>query len=231
MGRVSSFQTLGTLDGPGVRFVVFLQGCPLRCACCHNPETWETGGGNEFSARDIIKKVTAYKKYFGKNGGITVSGGEPLVQAKFVSELFSLCKNEGINTCLDTSGCIMSKDVTELVSFTDYCLLDIKYSNDEDYLKYVGCGISGPLEFLALLDKKGVKTRLRRVIIENKNDSVNDTLFLKKLKLEYPCVEEIELLPFRKLCVEKYRRMNIPFPFEDIPETDSDKIDILNKRL
>ncbi len=231
MGRISSFQTLGTLDGPGVRFVVFLQGCPLRCACCHNPETWNLNDGSEFSAIDVLKKVTAYKKYFGKNGGITVSGGEPLLQAKFVSELFSLCKNEGINTCLDTSGCIINSDVHSLVSLTDYCLLDIKYSTNADYLNYAGCGISAPLNFLSLLDKSGVKTRLRRVIINNKNDSPADMLFLKQLKQEYSCVEEIELLPFRKLCIEKYKKMNILFPFEDIPETDNGTIIALSKQL
>ena len=107
-GRVHSIQTLGTLDGPGVRFVLFLQGCPLRCACCHNPDTWDLEGGTLYTAKEILDKVLRYKEYFGKTGGITISGGEPLLQSEFAFELFSLCKENGIHTCLDTSGCLIN---------------------------------------------------------------------------------------------------------------------------
>ena len=139
--RYSAIQTLGTLDGPGVRFVLFLQGCPLRCGYCHNPETRDTSGGKTAAVKDIMEKVLRCRNYFGKNGGITVSGGEPLMRAKFVTELFKECKRQGINTCLDTSGCIMNDDVTELLKVTDLCMLDIKMTNDEDYRKYIGLSL------------------------------------------------------------------------------------------
>ena len=138
-GTVHSIQSLGTVDGPGVRFVVFLKGCNLRCGCCHNPDTWEMNGGKTYTASEIVDMALRYKEYFGRDGGITVSGGEPLLQAEFVREIFSLCHSEGINTCLDTSGSILVDPVRELLSVTDRILLDIKYTNDEQYKKHVGC--------------------------------------------------------------------------------------------
>ena len=129
-GRVHSFQSLGTLDGPGVRFVVFMQGCPLRCRCCHNPDTWECEGGEEYTPSEIIEKVTRYREYFGEKGGITLSGGEPLLQASFAECLFSLSKSAGINTCLDTSGIILTDEVKRLLAVTDRVLLEIKYTNE-----------------------------------------------------------------------------------------------------
>ena len=147
-GRIHSIQSLGTVDGPGVRFVVFLQGCPLRCSCCHNPDTWDINGGCEKSPLEVVSKAERFKEYFGKDGGITLSGGEPLLQAEFSSEIFSMCKEKGINTCLDTSGCILDESVKALLDVTDRVLLDIKYTTEEDYLKYVGCSMKKPLEFL-----------------------------------------------------------------------------------
>ena len=140
-GYIHSIQSLGTLDGPGVRFVVFLQGCNLRCKCCHNPDTWECGVGKEYTPEEIVSRALRFREYFGRDGGITVSGGEPLLQADFVRTVFELCHNEGINTCLDTSGSILTDKVKSLLSVTDRVLLDVKYTNDEDYLKNVGCSI------------------------------------------------------------------------------------------
>ncbi len=223
-GRINSFQSFAALDGPGVRFAVFMQGCPLRCACCHNPETWETGGGTEYSADEIFAKVLRYREYFGENGGVTVSGGEPLMQPQFVTALFKKCRESGINTCLDTSGCIINGEISELLRFTDYCLLDIKYTDDERYRKYVGCGINAPLEFLALLQKNGIKTTVRQVIIKGVNDDVTDIEELKKIVCKYSCAEKTELLPFKKLCMEKYRAAGIEFKFENIEETTENDI-------
>ena len=137
VGRVHSIQSLGTVDGPGVRFVVFLQGCPLRCGCCHNPDTWDVTGGTQYTAREIVDKAERFKEYFGVNGGITLSGGEPLLQPAFVREVFSLCRERGIHTCLDTSGCILSDEVKEVLTLTDRVLLDIKYTDENSYVKYV----------------------------------------------------------------------------------------------
>ena len=114
-GRIHSFQSLGTADGPGVRAVVFMQGCPLRCACCHNPDTWDFNGGENVSADEIFRKIKRFKNYFGKEGGVTVSGGEPLLQPEFIIELFTLCKTDGISTAVDTSGCVLNEKVKEVL--------------------------------------------------------------------------------------------------------------------
>lgn len=230
-GRIGSFQTLGTLDGPGVRFVVFSQGCPLRCACCHNPETWDLNGGTEYTAKDVVARAERYKEYFGKEGGITVSGGEPLLQVEFVTEIFKQAREKGINTCLDTSGCIINENTEELLNFTDYCLLDIKYTSDREYRQYVGCGMDNPLEFLNLLNNKKIPTRIRQVIIEGLNDSTDNISKLSEIIKKHPCIEKTELLAFRKLCTSKYQKLGIPFPLADTPETPQFKIKLLEEKL
>lgn len=230
-GRISSFQTLGTLDGPGVRFVAFLQGCPLRCACCHNPETWDKNGGTLYTANQVVEKAERYKEYFGKEGGITVSGGEPLLQMQFVTEIFKSAHEKGINTCLDTSGCIINEFTEESLSYTDYCLLDIKYTSDREYRQYVGCGIEKPLEFLELLNSKKIPTRIRQVIIEGLNDSTDNIGKLAEIIKKYDCIERTELLAFRKLCTSKYQKLGIDFPLADTPETPQFKIKLLEEKL
>ena len=207
-GKISSFQTLGTLDGPGVRFVIFMQGCPLRCACCHNPDTWDLNGRKSFSASEIFAKITRYKEYFSQNGGVTISGGEPLVQPEFCTEIFKKCKENGIHTCLDTSGCVPSADF--VLDYTDYCLLDIKYTTDEQYKKYVGCSLAQPTYFLKQLNDRNIPTRIRQVIIKGLNDTPESIKRLKELVSPFKCVREIELLPFRKLCVSKSFRSRYP---------------------
>ena len=138
-GRIHSFQSLGTVDGPGIRFVAFMQGCNLRCSCCHNPDTWDCYAGTVYTASDVVSKAERFREYFGEKGGITVSGGEPLLQADFVREVFRLCHEKGINTCLDTSGCILNDSVKALLDETDRVLLDIKYDYEDSYRRYVGC--------------------------------------------------------------------------------------------
>ncbi len=230
-GRVHSIQSLGTVDGPGVRFVVFLQGCNLRCKCCHNPDTWDGLAGEVYSAQDIFTKATHYREYFGKAGGITISGGEPLLQPEFCKEVFTLCKNAGINTCLDTSGSLLNDSIKELLAVTDRVLLDIKYTDDTLYKQNVGCGFNEVLKFLEYLNEQGLPTTLRQVIIPTVNDSKENILKLKKLAGEYACVDKIELLPFRKICQTKYDIMKIPFPFGDTPEPTDELMDELNKLL
>ncbi|MBR5453256.1 MAG: radical SAM protein [Clostridia bacterium] len=220
IGRIHSFESLGALDGPGLRYIAFMQGCPLSCGCCHNPDTRGFGGGEEITARELYSRIERYRPYFGKDGGVTASGGEPLCQAEFLTELFSLCRDGGITTCLDTSGCIIDPSVEKLLDYTDTALLDIKYSCDADYEKYTGMSYGAAVRFLELLDKKGVRTVLRRVIIPGLNDGESDSDNLADLAKRYSCVEKVELLPFRKICEEKYERLNIPFPFAHIPEAD-----------
>ncbi len=230
-GRVHSIQTLGTVDGPGVRFVVFLQGCPLRCGCCHNPDTWDINGGTVYTAVELADKAAGYLPYFGIEGGITLSGGEPLLQAAFAEELFRECHARGMNTCLDTSGCILTKDVKALLTVTDRVLLDIKYTEDALYREHVGCGVETPLAFLNYLNEQHIPVTLRQVIIPTLNDNERNTKALNSLIQQHPCIDKVELLPFRKLCIEKYRRLGIPFPFETIPEPSAKTMTRLENAL
>ena len=227
--RYSSIQTLGTLDGPGVRFVLFLQGCPLHCGYCHNPETADINGGNEITLDEVMDQVIRCKSYFGKKGGITVSGGEPLLQARFVTRLFQRCHEEGINTCLDTSGCMYNADVERLLAVTDLCLLDIKMTNDEEYKNHIGCPIAALLKFLEILKAHGVDTWLRQVIVKGINDSEQSVGKFGRLANAYDNVKLAELLPFRKLCSSKYEELGKPFPFAQYPETDSELIKNLSR--
>ncbi len=230
-GYISSFQSMGTLDGPGVRFVAFLQGCNLRCGCCHNPETQPLSGGEEYTAEEIAKKAERYKNYFGKEGGITLSGGEPLLQAEFAAEIFSKCKKRGINTCLDTSGSILNDNVEKLLDLTDRVLLDIKYPAEEQYRKYVGCSLEAPLKFLTYLNEKGIPTTLRQVIIPILNDTEENIDFLKGIIKKHPCIDKTELLPFKKICRSKYDNLGIPFPFEQFATPTKELMDRLISML
>lgn len=231
IGKVHSIQSLGTVDGPGVRFVVFMQGCPLRCGCCHNPDTWDLSGGTEYTPEEIVEKAIRFKEYFGEKGGITVSGGEPLLQAEFVKEVFDLCHKKGINTCLDTSGCVMNDEVKALLSVCDRVLLDIKYTNAEDYYEYVGCEMSVVVEFLDYLNGQGIPTTLRQVIIPTLTDDEENAEKIKSIADAHTCVDKIELLPFRKICQTKYIEMGIPFRFGNLPEPDFVKMTFLNNKI
>lgn len=230
-GNIHSIQSLGTVDGPGVRFVVFMQGCNLRCGCCHNPDTWELDGGTQYTAEEIVQKVVRYKEYFGETGGITISGGEPLLQSDFCRELFDLCKHEDINTCLDTSGSILNDSVKKLLEVTDRVLLDIKFTNNADYREYAGCGIEKPLEFLAYLQTQKTPVTLRQVIIPTLTDNEENIKLLKDIANRHPVVDKIELLPFRKICQTKYDNMNLDFRFGNLPEPTQDKMQELNKLI
>lgn len=228
--RISSFQSLGTVDGPGIRAVVFMQGCPLRCHCCHNPETWDKDSGVEITTEELLHKILRCKGYFGSKGGVTFSGGEPLMQCDFLIEFLPLLKNEGINIAIDTSGCILNEKVKKVLSLCDIVLLDYKYTNPDDYLKYTGMELQKADEFLSYLNSINKPTWIRQVIIPNINDNTESLLKLTELKEKYPCIKKLELLPFRKLCTEKYKNMSLPFPFENIREATKEDIEDCKKR-
>ena len=231
-GKINSIQTLGTLDGPGIRYILFLQGCPLRCHCCHNPETWDIKAfTEEKSANEILSEVKRYRAYFGKEGGITVSGGEALMQADFVFELFLLCKEENIHTCIDTSGCIINESVKKLLSVTDLVLLDIKYTNEEDYQEYTGGSLKKTIEFLYLLKEMDIQTWIRQVIIPDINDTEENIFKLKELIKGYNNVKKVELLPFKKFCNSKYENLKIEFPFKEKREPTKSEIEKLQALL
>lgn len=230
-GYISSFQSLGTVDGPGLRSVVFMQGCPLKCACCHNPETQPFTGGTEVDSAELAKKILRFRSYYGTRGGLTVSGGEPLMQAEFVTELFRQMKNAGINTALDTSGCRPLGQCGELWKYTDLILLDYKFSSDEDYEKYAGGSREAPLGFLAEAEEKGIPVWLRRVIIPGINDDEGSMLDLEDVSRRHDCVKKTELLPFHKLCKEKYENLGIPFRLENTPEPGSELMKTLGEYI
>ena len=230
-GHINSIQSLGTLDGPGIRYVIFFQGCNLRCGCCHNPDTWNINEGKIISAEELINNAKRYKEYFKNSGGITISGGEPLLQSEFAKEIFELAHKENINTCLDTSGSILNEHVKELLDVTDYVLLDIKYTSNDLYLKHVGCNLEKVVEFLTYLNKLNKPTVIRQVIIPSLNDSIEDVLKLKEIISNYSCVKKIELLPFKKICQSKYDNLNIEFPLKDLETPSKELMEQLNNLI
>lgn len=230
-GMIHSVQTLGTVDGPGVRCVVFFQGCPLRCACCHNPDTQPFTGGKNVDAVGLAKQLLRYRNYWGPDGGVTASGGEPLAQADFCAELFRELHSHNVHTALDTSGCIINDAVYILLENTDLVLLDHKYGNESDYRRLTGGSLKKTEEFLDICEEMKLPVWLRRVIIPDLNDSVSDTLALKQLSQTYSCVQKTELLPFRRICISKYETLGIPFPLINTPEPSSGLMAELNALL
>ncbi len=228
---INSFQSLGAVDGPGVRFVAFFKGCPLSCLCCHNPETRSFEGGMEYSAEEIVKRAVRYKEYFGERGGITLSGGEPIAQPRFAAEILKLCKENGIHTCIDTSGYTLNDEIKEMLKYTDLVLLDIKYTNEKDYRKNTGAEFSEVLKFLDYLSVQNIPTWIRQVIIPSLNDDEENILKLKAIISKYPNIEKTELLPFKKLCQTKYDNLKIDFPLKDIPEPTREEMDKLKNIL
>lgn len=230
-GQVHSIQSMGAVDGPGIRFVVFLQGCPLRCAYCHNPDTWAYDAGMSTEAEALVQQALRYKPYFGQQGGATVSGGEPLCQAAFVTELFELLHAQGIHTCLDTSGALWNDDVQTLLKHTDHCLLDIKMSNETDYLRHTGSQLTHALHFLQQLEEQDIPTWVRQVIVPGINDTDRNIEALNEIVRPYRCVERVELLAFETLCLEKYEAMGIPFPLAGTPPMQADALAQLQNKI
>jgi pyruvate formate lyase activating enzyme len=230
-GRISKFESFGAVDGPGLRFIVFFQGCNLRCACCHNPETWDYEGGTEYSSEEVLKRVLKFKDYFGDSGGVTFSGGEPLVQARFLGECANLCKENNIHTVLDTSGSILSGDVRDALKYIDLVLLDIKMTTEKDYFKYTKGSLKQTLDFMDELEKMKKDVWIRQVIIPGINDNEANAKRLKEIAKKYKYIKKIEYLPFRKLCVSKYDELGIDFKLINVPECDDETLKILWKHL
>jgi pyruvate formate lyase activating enzyme len=230
-GRVHSVQSLGAVDGPGVRYVVFLQGCPLRCAYCHNPDTWDFAGGTEREAAELVKEICRFKPYFGTKGGVTVSGGEPLQQAPFVEELFRLLHEEGIHTALDTSGVGDLKAARRVLEHTDLVLGDLKFATAGEYRTYCKADMDKVLAFYRLVSEMKVPLWVRHVVVPGLNDTLEDMGKIKFLAESFPTLEKIEWLPFHNLCLEKYQQMGIPFPLEGTDNMDELRLEELVSQL
>ena len=230
-GRISSLQSLGAADGPGVRYLVFMQGCLLRCIYCHNPETWQASGGFEMTAEEIFHKIRRCIPYFGDSGGVTVSGGEPLLQSKFVADLFSLCRRSNIHTAIDTSGIGANEYTEELLNLTDLVICDVKFISDELYRKYCSGSLSEVFKFLSLTEKLSVPLWIRHVVVPGITDSEEEISEIIRLVSPYSNLRKIELLPFSKLCTAKYDTLCIPFPLSAVPECDNNTIQRLKAMI
>ncbi len=229
-GNINSFETMGLVDGPGVRFVVFMQGCPLRCAYCHNPEMWNAKEAKiQMTPEELLKKVLRYKVYFKNNGGVTVSGGEPLLQAKFVEEFFKLCKQNNIHTCLDTSG--FGENYETLLDYCDLVILDVKELDANKYEKLVGKKIEKFKKFLQICQEKGKKMWLRQVIVPNYNDTKESVLKLKEFAKNLTNIEKIELLPYHDMAKNKYKKLGLEYRLKDVPPMDKKKCKDLERLL
>lgn len=230
IGNVAGFETMGLVDGPGVRFVVFLQGCPLRCLYCHNPEMWNKDEQKiQISPEELVKKIKRYKPYFKDIGGVTISGGEPLTQAEFVCEVFKLCKENGIHTCLDTSG--FGKDYYKLLSYCDLVILDVKELVAEKYKKLTGKKIDQFFKFVETCQKKNKKLWLRQVIVPGLNDTVENVKKLNEFAKSLSNVEKVELLPYHTMGVEKYKKLGIKYRLDGVQDMDKKECEKLLKYL
>ncbi len=230
-GRINSIETLGTLDGPGIRFVVFFQGCKLRCLYCHNPETWDLKGeAIEISSKELVEKIEKYKNYFGQDGGVTFSGGEPLLQPEFLLECLKLCKEKNIHTCLDTAGFGFG-NYKEILKYVDLVILDIKEVEESEYKTITGQKMNKFYEFLETAQKLNKKFWLRQVIVPNINDDKSHIEKLKQFASKIKNVEKIELLPYKTIGVHKYKTLNLPYRLENVPELGQEKLNELNSYL
>lgn len=229
-GNINSIETLGLKDGPGVRVVIFLQGCPLRCVFCHNPETWDNKTNILMTPLETIQLIKKYKNYFGIDGGITFSGGEPLMQPDYLLETLKLCKKENINTCLDTSG-IYTKNVEEILNYVDLVILDIKAIDNNGFTKITSNKIDKFLDFLDICQKLNKPLWLRQVIIPKINDNIEYIYKLKEFIKNIKNVQNIELLPYHTMAKEKYKNLNIPYVLENTKAMDKLKCDELEKIL
>ena len=229
-GRIHSFESFGTVDGPGIRFVVFLQGCPLRCQYCHNPDTWGAGG-TEYTVEEVVARVLKYKNYFGDKGGVTVTGGEPLLQIGFVTELFTALKQKGVHTCVDTSGITFDPENPasvekhkKLLEVADLFLLDIKHIDDEACKKLTGQSNAHTLAFAKFLSDNGKPTWIRQVLVPGITDDdeslARTRAFIDTLK----SVEKVEVLPYHTMGVVKYEKLGLEYPLKEVSAPTKERV-------
>ncbi len=236
-GFIHSFESFGTVDGPGIRFVVFMQGCPMRCKYCHNPDTWRFGAGKKYTAADVVKEALKYKSYI-KSGGVTVSGGEPLLQAEFITELFRLLKAEGIHTALDTSGVTFDKDNPQSVEkhlsvlgYTDLVLLDIKHIDENEHKALTGFSNNRTLDFAQFLSENGKKMWIRHVLVPDITDNDEYLYKLKRFIDGLSTVERVEVLPYHTMGEVKYERLGMQYPLKGVLPPSKERIENARKIL
>ena len=232
MGYIHSIETMGLLDGPGIRIVVFFQGCPLRCSFCHNPDTWIFGEGLEISAKEVVDEVRKYRSYIEMGGGVTFSGGEPLLQSEFLLEALKLCKKAGIHTCIDTAGNGYDKKyLDDILKYTDLIILDIKAFDNNMYKKITTKNIGHFNYFLKRVQELNKSLWLRQVIVPGINDNEEYILRLKEYIKVIKNVKKVQLLPYSLIGVDKYKKLNIKYKLEGVDAMDKNRCKELEKLL
>ena len=232
-GKIHSIETFGTVDGPGIRFVIFMQGCTLKCKYCHNRDTWNVNAGKSVSKEELIKEISKYKSYIDTSGGgVTVSGGEPLLQTEFITELFKELKNLGYHTALDTSGALpISESIKELLKYTDLVLLDIKHINPEKCVELTGYTNKNTLEFAKYLSNINIPVWIRQVLVPGYTDDKFDLIDLKKFIATLSNVEKVELLPYHNLGKFKWKEIGVPYELENVPSPTLEEIEKVKNLL
>ncbi|MCD8300059.1 MAG: pyruvate formate lyase-activating protein [Clostridiales bacterium] len=231
-GIIHSIESMGLVDGPGIRTVVFMQGCRLRCQYCHNPDMWamEDKTASRFTPKELLEKLIRYKAYYGNDGGVTFSGGEPLMQDEFLKEILPMCQQEGINTCLDTAGC-GRWDYDEILDHTDLVLFDVKHYTPEGYRLVTGHSPAEADAFLEAAQRHGTPLWVRHVVVPGLTDSEEHLKGLEKYLQGIANIKRVELLPYHVLGVPKYETMGIDYPLKGVEPVTPESLDAWNRRL
>ena len=220
LGKIHSLESFGTVDGPGTRFVVFFQGCPMRCMYCHNPDTWDFSAGREVTAEELLREYDSYKEFL-KSGGITATGGEPLAQPEFLAELFRLAKEKGIHTCLDTSAAVFSQEhpekTDEVLKYTDLVMLDIKHIDDTAHRKLTGHGNRNILAFAEHIRELSIPVWIRHVVVPGVNDGEDCLFRLGEYISTLKNIKALDVLPYHDMAKAKYTEMGLDYPLGDTP--------------
>lgn len=231
-GRIHSFESLGTVDGPGIRFVIFMQGCPLRCLYCHNPDTWIPNAGTEYTPQEVCNKALKYKSYI-KNGGVTVTGGEPTMQLDFLIELYKLLKKNGIHTCCDTSGYMFNEKTKEkfdqLIQYCDLFLLDLKEIDPQKHIKITKVKIDNILNFARYLSENKKPVWIRHVLLPGYTDNLEDLVNLRKFIETLNNVEKVEILPYHTMGLIKYKNLGIDYPLVGVQPPSKESVQLAKK--
>lgn len=236
-GSVHSIETFGSVDGPGIRFVIFLQGCKMRCQYCHNPDTWSTHPKDMVSADELLARALRYRAYWGEDGGITVSGGEPLLQMDFLIELFQKAKKEGVHTVIDTSGSVFTRQepffqkFQHLMKYTDLLLLDIKHIDDAKHKALTGCSNRNILDMARYLAKIKKPVWIRHVLVPERSDFDEDLIRLDEFIKSLGNVQRFEVLPYHTMGIYKWEDLKIPYQLKGIEPPTDDRIANANKLL
>ncbi len=236
-GYIHSFESFGSVDGPGVRYIVFLSGCAMRCQFCHNADTWDMKAGTEYTADEVLEKALRYKAYWGDKGGITVSGGEPMLQIDFLTELFKKAKEKGVHTTLDTSGNPYTKNepyhskFLELMKYTDLVMLDIKHIDPEGHKILTKQPLNNILEMATELSEMGKPMWIRHVLVPERNDYDEYLYKLKEFIDTLKTVERVEVLPYHTLGIHKWETLGIPYELDGIDSPTKERVDNARKIL